>query len=110
MDGTYEIKITYTESLELIDTTKEAGLNLTTSRGNDTIMDNVKIENFEWDGDKVIKFKLTPSKMYIHNLADYIFVPDNLQGVNSKKIPSSVIYSFKGKSVVCSKIFNEGRL
>ncbi len=110
VDGTYEIKITYTESLELIDTTKEAGLNLTTSRGNDTIMDNVKIENFEWDGDKVIKFKLTPSKMYIHNLADYIFVPDNLQGVNSKKIPSSVIYSFKGKSVVCSKIFNDGRL
>lgn len=110
VNGTYDFRFTYTESLERIDPGKSVELSITTARGNDTVMDRVVISDFEWDGDKVISFRFTPSPMYIHNGSWYDFVPTNLQGVKSKKVPDPVRFTFKSKSVVCSKVFNDGRL
>ena len=112
VNGTYEMKFVYTEKLELAEgkTMADVKMNVETSRGNDTIKDSIEITNFNWDGDKTITFTFKPSKMFIHNSASYNFTPTALIGVNSKKIPDPVTYSFKGKSVVCSKVFKDGRL
>ncbi len=110
VNKTYDIRIVYNTPLELADNGKPAGMDYTISRGNDTVKQHAVLTDFEWDGDKTVTFKFTPSKMYIHNSAPYYFVPTNLVGVNSKKIPDYVMYTFKAKSVVCSKIFNDGRL
>ncbi|MCI8734258.1 MAG: hypothetical protein HFE40_01730 [Clostridia bacterium] len=112
VDKTYEIRIVYNTTLELDAgyTNENLEMDFYTSRGNDTIKEKAVLENLKWDGDKTITFTFTPSRMYIHNLADYYFTPVGLVGRDSKKIPDPVIYSFKGKSVVCSKIFNDGRL
>lgn len=110
VDKTYDIRIVYNTPLELADNGKLAGIDFTTSRGNDTVKQHAALTDFNWDGDKTITFKFTPSKMYIHNAVYYYFVPTNLVGVKSKKVPNHVAYVFKGKSVVCSKIFNDGRL
>lgn len=112
VDRTYDIKIVYNTTLELAPgfTAEQLKLDLYTSRGNDTIGENAVIENFRWDGDKTITFTLTPSKMYIHNNASYYFTPVGLVGAESKKVPDPITYVFKGKNVVCSKVFNDGRL
>ncbi|MDE6189623.1 MAG: hypothetical protein K2G37_05000 [Clostridia bacterium] len=109
---TYEVELVYDEKLELdagftVDT---IGMDLEASLGNSTINQYTKIENFAWDGDKTITFTLTPSQMYIHVGAFYYFTPKGLVGAISKKVPNPVTYSFQGKTVVCSKVFNDGRL
>lgn len=48
--------------------------------------------------------------MFIHNGTGYYFTPTNLVGKRSNKTPDPVYYTFSGKNVVCSKIFNDGRL
>lgn len=110
IDATYNITITYTESLELIEPDKGVEMSFTTGRGDSTVREHAVVSDLKWDNNKVISFKFTPSKMYIHNSTNYYFVPTNLMGKKSKKVPSPVIYSFKYKSVVCSKVFNDGRL
>ena len=112
VNGTYDIKIEYSETLELNAgvTLDDIGIDFYTLRGNDSIKDHAIIENFNWDGDKTISFTLTPSKMYIHNSTPYYFTPLGLVGAYSKKDPNPVRFAFKGKTVVCSKIFNDGRL
>jgi len=112
VDRTYNIRIVYNTTLELDAgyTKDQVKLDYYTSRGNDTIKDHAVITDFAWDGDKTITFTLTPSRMYIHNLAVYYFTPVGLVGAKSKKIPDPVSYTFGGKNVVCSKIFNDGRL
>lgn len=112
VDRTYDIKIVYNTKLELDAgvTLEQIELDFYTLRGNDTVKESAKVENLKWDGDKTITFTFTPSRMYIHNAESYYFTPVGLVGANSKKIPDPVSYSFSGKSVVCSKIFNDGRL
>ncbi len=112
VNGTYNMKFVYSDKLVLAEGKKleDVKLSVTTSRGNDTINDSCEITNFKWDGNKTITFTLKPSKMFIHIKAIYSFVPTNLVGERSNKIPDPVTYTFKGKSVVCSKIFNDGRL
>lgn len=112
VNGTYQMKFVYTDTLVLAEgkTEKDVKLHVETSRGNDTISDNIVITDFKWDGNKTITFTFKPSKMFIHNAAEYKFTPTNLVGKKSNKIPDPVSYFFKGKSVVCSKIFNDGRL
>lgn len=106
---TYDIEITYTESLKLFNEDYDFGLDVSSSRGNDTIKQSCKIENLKWDGDKKITFTFTPSKMYIHESASIYFTPINLVGVESGKIPNEVLFTFEGKTVVCSRVFNDGR-
>lgn len=112
VDKTYTITIKYNENLELVDgkTTDDITMELYTSRGNDTIKDHAIISDLVWDGKNTLTFTFTPSKMYIHDSAVYSFYPENLVGIKSKKVPEPVDYKFKGKSVVCSRIFNDGRL
>lgn len=112
VNGTYEMKFVYTDKLVLEEgkTLDDVKMHVSTERGNDTIEDSCEISNFKWDGDKTITFTFKPSKMFIHNSTMYSFVPTNLVGERSNKIPNPVTYSFVGKSVVCSKIFNDGRL
>ena len=112
VDKTYDIKIVYTDDLEIAEGKTEADvfMDFITSRGNDTVKQHAQLTNFKWDGKKTITFTFTPSKMYIHNAVSYDFVPANLVGKKSKKVPLPVSYFFGGKSVVCSKIFNDGRL
>ena len=109
VDKTYNIRITYTETLERTGD-GEPSMTFTASKGDATVREKAVLTDFNWDGDKVISFTFTPSKMYEHNLATYYFVPTNLVGKSSKKVPSPVTYSFTGKSVICSKVFNDGRL
>ncbi len=113
VEGTYDVTIKYSEKLVLADGVTDpnsVGLDITTARGNNTIAENVKIENFKWDGNDTITFTLTPSQMFIHNQTDYFIIPTNVVGAESGKVPHYTTYSFKRKSVVCSKIFNDGRL
>ncbi len=112
VNGTYQMKFVYNDTLVLVEgkTEKDVQLHVEISRGNDTINDNIVITDFKWDGNKTITFTFKPSKMFIHNSAEYKFTPTNLVGKRSNKIPDPVSYFFKGKSVVCSKIFNDGRL
>ncbi len=112
VDQTYEIRLVYNTELMLADgkNIDDFDLDFYTSHGNSTVKDHAVIENLSWDGDKTITFTFTPSRMYIHNMATYYFTPVNLVGKISKKTPDPVRYSFKGKSVVCSKVFNDGRL
>lgn len=112
VDQTYDIKVVYTEDLELKEdyTENDIKLNIESSHGNDTIKENAKIENLKWDGNRTITFTFTPSKMYVHNMASCYFTLEGLVGKNSKKDTDPFSYSFKGKSVVCSKVFNDGRL
>lgn len=112
VDGTYSMKFVYTEKLVLAEgkTIDDVQLNIETSRGNDTVNDNVEVSDFKWDGNKTVTFTFKPSKMFIHNGTNYYFTPTNLVGANSNKTPDPVIYKFSGKNVVCSKVFNDGRL
>ena len=112
VDRTYDIRIVYNTTLELDAgvTADQVTLDFFSTRGNETAKEYAKVENFKWDGDKTITFTFTPSRMYIHNTAGYYFTPVGLVGAKSKKVPDPVRYSFKGKSVVCSKVFNDGRL
>ncbi|MDE7070842.1 MAG: hypothetical protein K2O86_02575 [Clostridia bacterium] len=112
VDKTYEVEVVYSETLELDAgyTGETIGLHLESSMGNSTINEHAKLENFAWDGDKTITFTLTPSKMYIHIGAFYYITPDGLVGKDSKKTPYPVTFNFTGKTVVCSRVFNDGRL
>lgn len=112
VENTYNITIIYNDSLELAEgkTESDVTLNVSASRGNEDLEKYIDVSNFRWDGNKTISFTFTPSKMFIHNLAVFYFYPTNLVGVRSKKIPEPVEYTFKRKSVVCSKVFNDGRL
>lgn len=110
VDQSYDIRIVYNTKLELAENGKPAGMDFTTSRGNDTVKKHAVLSDFSWDGDRTVTFKFTPSRMYIHNLAYYYFTPVNLVGEDSKKVPDFVSFTFKGKSVVCSKMLGGGRL
>lgn len=112
VDATYEMTFVYSDTLVPAEgkTAADVGLNIETARGNDTINDSVEITNFKWDGNKTISFTFKPSRMFIHNGITYYFTPTNLVGKKSNKIPNPVTYYFSGKNVVCSKIFNDGRL
>lgn len=110
-DRTYDIKIKYTDELELLDKGRPASIDFFTSVSDDIAHQNAKIENFKWEeGSNLISFTFTPSRMFIHSDACYYFTLSNVVGKKSHKVPDPVMYMFKGKSVVCSKVFNDGRL
>ena len=110
VDRTYDLRVAYHTALKKVDESKDVGLEFTVSAGAESIEGNAFVSDVEWDGNKTITFKFKPSKMYVHNMASYFFTPTNLVGANSNKVPEPFKYSFKGKSVVCSKVFNDGRL
>ena len=110
-DRTYDITIKYSDKLERLDKALPAGLEFYVSVSNDIAQEKAKIENFKWEeGSDTISFTFTPSRMFIHSDTAYYFTLTNVVGKKSHKIPDPVMYYFKGKSVVCSKVFNDGRL
>ncbi len=111
-DKTYNISVTYNDKLIFAEgyDAETIGMDYYTSRANDSIKKHAVVSDFQWDGDKKISFTFTPSKMYMHSVATYYFYPVGLVGEKSKKVPDPFTYYFKGKSVVCSKVFNDGRL
>lgn len=71
----------------------------------------IKIENLSWTPEtSTLEFDFTPSGQYSHNCMTYNFVPTNLIGKTSKKVPEAGTLTFKLKQVVCPKVFNDGRL
>ncbi|MDE5897146.1 MAG: hypothetical protein K2H43_04970 [Clostridia bacterium] len=109
VNDTYDITVTYTEKLEKIDLSADVEMSFTCSRNDSTVRNHAKLENFKWDGDRTVSFTFTPSQMYEHLFAGYYFIPTNLQGVESKKTPEPIRYSFQAKQVICSRVFNDGR-
>ena len=109
-DKTYKISLTYTDDLELVDANLDPGIKFNVSVSDDVAQKEAQISDFHWDGGKVVSFTFKPSRMYVHSMATYYFTPTNLVGKKSHKIPNPVMYQFSGKSVVCSKVFNDGRL
>lgn len=103
-----EVSITYSEKLVYSDDNAPVGIAVTGVHSD--LGEYAKATNVVFDGDRTVKFTLAPSKQYAHNCEMYNMVPTNLVGENSGKVPEPANLSFKMKQVVCSKIFNDGRL
>ncbi len=99
-DMTYSIKAVFNEQLEEYDG-KTAGYKLTVQDGWSAV-ENSKIEEFEWDGDRTVTFKFTPSRMISDNYARYAFEITGLRGKGSLKVPDVFTYDVKKKISVCA--------
>lgn len=103
------VTLEYSEKLVKMDEGKEVGVTVTSAHSD--INDYCKVENVVWNAAKnKLSFTFTPSKYYAHNCDVYNFVPTNLVGEKSEKTPEAGQLSYKMKQVVCSKVFNDGRL
>lgn len=111
VDQSHEIKIKYTDELELEanKTVDDIEIDFIISRGNDIIKENATATNVKWEGDTVT-FTFTPSKMYVHNEAWYYFTPTCLVGKKSQKTPNAASFSFGGQSIICNKMLPGGQL
>lgn len=107
---TYDISITYTENLQI----ENAGINvgMTFTSVNDDTKFYAQITNVVWDPSSpdTVSFKFTPSAMYQHRDEIYSFIPTNLIGEQSEKTPMPASFYTKNDTVVCNKIFDDGRL
>ncbi len=106
------IKLVYNEKLVPIEGKTNADVSVKVFASDKNIEKYVKIENMVWNPDEnSISFTFTPSKYYAHNCMMYDFAPTNVVSERSGKSPEpGGGYTFKMKQVVCSKIFNDGRL
>lgn len=107
-----DIKLVYSEKLVPIEGKTHADVSVKVYASHNDIEKYVTIENVVWNPDEnSISFTFTPSKYYAHNCEMYDFAPTNVVGENSGKAPEpGGGYTFKMKQVVCSKVFNDGRL
>lgn len=104
------VTMEYSEKLVKIDDSKDVGLSIVGSNRSD-LQEHCKIDDFVWDAENnKVSFVLTPSKYYAHNCVVYNMTPTNLVGEKSGKVPDAGQITFKMKSVVCPKVFNDGRL
>lgn len=112
VDKSCEIKLVYNDKLQLADdaTVNDIGMEFVVTREDELAHEQAVLTDFNWDGDKTITFKFTPSKMYIHNKARYAFTPKNLVGEKSKKPCFPVSFTFAGETVICNKILPGGQL
>lgn len=114
-DKFYEISITYTVKLKKNVESKDVGIDYTYTYKNRNAVDdkelreNVVIKDVSFDGDRTISFKFKPSQLYAHNGLCYVFMPTNLVGEDSNKVPNSASAIFQRQCVICSKVFNDGR-
>lgn len=102
-----DVTLVYSEKLELIDTKKEAGIRILSQH--DNISEYAYVDNFNFDGEKTVSFRFHPSKQYSHGQESYTLTPTNLRGVKSQKVPDPTGYTFKRRTVVCPKVYNDGR-
>ncbi len=107
------IKITlqYSEKLVYAEGKTKADVGVAVTSAQSDIDKYVKVENVDWNEEtQTLSFVFTPSKSYAHNSLAYHFIPTNLVGEKSLKVPESGSLSFLMKQVVCPKVFNDGRL
>lgn len=106
-----DIVLEYSDELIPTEGKTEADVGLSVTSAHDDIEKYIQVENLKWEPEKnTLSFRFTPSKQYIHNCETYQFVPTNLVGKKSGKIPEPTGLSFKRKQVICSKVYNDGRL
>lgn len=112
VDKTHEIKLVYNDKLQLANdaTINDIGMEFVVAREDELAHEQAVLTDFNWDGDKTITFKFTPSKMYIHNKARYSFTPKNLVGEKSQKPCFPVSFTFAGETIICNKILPGGQL
>ncbi len=104
-----KVTLEYSEKLVKVDDGKPVGLSIT-GKSSD-LREHCKVEDLVWDAaNNKLTFTFTPSRYYAHNCEVYNFVPTNLVGQKSEKVPESGQLTFKMKQVVCPKVFNDGRL
>ncbi len=107
---TYDITITYTENLTYKNGDNKVDIAVTTVTK--TAMKYAEITGINFDPEKpdTVTFKFTPSPMYEHRDEVYSFVPVGLIGAGSKKAPMPVSYYITNDTVVCNKVYGDGRL
>lgn len=96
----YHIKAEFNEQLETYDG-KEVGYELTVSDGW-SALENSKVENVKWDGNRTVEFDFTPSLMLADNCAGYQFQITGLRGKGSQKVPDSFSYYAKKRIPICT--------
>ena len=105
------VTIQYSEKLVFTEGTSENDLRVLVTGQHDDIAEYVSVTDAKWNAEtNTLSFIFTPSKYYAHNCETYQFVPSNLVGEKSGKTPEAGGLTYKMKQVVCSKIFNDGRL
>lgn len=97
---TYHVKAEFNEPLEKYDG-KEVGYELTVKDGWSAV-ENSKIENFAWDGDRTVEFDFTPSSMLADNYAGYTIQVTGLRGKGSQKVPDTFLYQAKKRISICA--------
>lgn len=107
---TYDIVITYTENLRIADENAQIGMSF--SAINADAKNYAEISDIVWNASApdTITFKFTPSAMYQHRDEAYSFIPTNLIGEHSEKTPMPVTFYTTNDTVVCNKVFDDGRL
>ncbi len=96
----HTITAVFNETLEEYNGQK-AGYKLEVSDGWSAVKYS-KIEDFQWDGDKTVKFRFTPSDMLADNYATYTITVTGLRGVESHKAPDGFSYDAKKKISICA--------
>ncbi len=105
---TYDISVTYTQNLKLVNENAAISLNVSTIYADTTKY--MEISDVRFDGTNKITFKFTPSAMYQHRDELYTFTPVNLVGVKSDKVPMPVVYATRNNNVACNRVYPDGRL
>lgn len=118
-DQTHSVSFVYDSELEALNPEQPIGIRVyaeqDASLSDSVEVGNVSLENR--DGKGIVSFTLTPSRMYRHNALAYTFTPVNVikKDSVSEKYPSGIAplsgsLTFGKRSVVCNKVFNDGRL
>jgi hypothetical protein len=104
-DEPYETTIVYDELLQRVENEE---ITVTVVKRDGTAWSGAKVEDVKWDGKSTLTFKFTPDGAY--GAADQLIHVTGLVGVDSKQTPNNVSFRFTRKAVVCSKVYNDGRL
>lgn len=118
-DQTHSVSFVYDSELEALNPEQPIGIRVyaeqDASLSDSVEVGSVSLENR--DGKGIVSFTLTPSRMYRHNALAYTFTPVNVikKDSVSEKYPSGIAplsgsLTFGKRSVVCNKVFNDGRL
>ncbi len=99
---THHMTILYDEKLKLAEGSTGAGIDTSILEKNTTGLENCKVENFAWDGDRTVTFDFTPSQMWLDDSINYVFQVTGLVGIDSEKVPKSFSYTAANKKSSCA--------
>ena len=98
MGQTYDMTITYNDKL-IATGTEKVGYSLSST--GTTGVQYSKIDNFQWDGDRTVTFKFTPSNMFADESVLYTFQITGLVGEKSGKAPFPLTYVSAAQCASC---------